>query len=91
MKVGCICGFGVKSCNKCNGTGLMDVSPAELVSQADFEEYEAVRESGVTNMFNTRGIMEFTSLTADKIKAIRSNYDLFAEMYKTKGVCDGCR
>jgi hypothetical protein len=60
----------------------MDIEPELLVSQADFEAYEAVRESGLTNMFDTRKVIEYSGLTADKIKAIRQNYDLFAGKYK---------
>ena len=44
------------------------------ITQEDFEAYEDVRESGVTNMFNTAVVSDYSGLSRDKIISIMSHY-----------------
>ena len=45
------------------------------ITKEDYEAYEGVRSSGVTNMFMITTVSELSGLSKDKIKAIMSNYD----------------
>ena len=44
------------------------------ITQEEFEAYEDVRESGVTNMFNTSVVSDYSGLSRDKIISIMSHY-----------------
>ena len=44
------------------------------ITQDDFQAYEDVRESGVTNMFNTAVVSDYSGLSRDKIISIMSHY-----------------
>ena len=44
------------------------------ITQEDFEAYEDVRQSGVTNMFNTSVVSDYSGLSRDKIIGIMTNY-----------------
>jgi len=44
------------------------------ITQEDFQAYEDVRESGVTNMFNTAVVSDYSGLSRDKIISIMSHY-----------------
>ena len=44
------------------------------ITQEDFEAYEDVRESGVTNMFNTAVVSDYSGLSRDKIINIMTHY-----------------
>ena len=44
------------------------------ITQEDFEAYEDVRQSGVTNMFNTSVVSDYSGLSRDKIISIMSHY-----------------
>ena len=44
------------------------------ITQEDFEAYEDVRESGVTNMFNTSVVSDYSGLSRDKIIGIMTHY-----------------
>lgn len=44
------------------------------ITKDEFEAYEAVRESGITNMFDTRMVGELSDLSRATIKAIMLNY-----------------
>ncbi len=51
------------------------------VSKADFEAYERVRISGVTNMFAVGVVMSYSGLSRETIIAIMENYDDLNEEY----------
>ena len=44
------------------------------VTQDEFNAYEDVRESGVTNMFNVSVVSDYSGLSREKIIEIISNY-----------------
>jgi len=52
-----------------------------MITQEQFESYEDVRESGVTNMFNLRVVQQLTDLTVEQIKEIMHNYEELKEKY----------
>ena len=51
------------------------------ITQEDFEAYEDVRESGVTNMFNTAVVSDYSGLSRDKIVSIMQNYGALNDRY----------
>ena len=51
------------------------------VTKENFEEYERVRASGVTNMFDLRMVGMLSGLSKEKIKAIISNFEQLIEEY----------
>lgn len=51
------------------------------ITKADFEAYEAVRESGVTNMFMVRTVSELADIPVEKVVAIISNYEKLMKEY----------
>ena len=51
------------------------------VSQEDFEVFERVRKSGVTNMFSVSNVEDLTGLSRDKIRYIMENYADLKEEY----------
>ena len=51
------------------------------ITQEDFQAYEDVRESGVTNMFNTAVVSDYSGLSKDKIVSIMQNYGALHERY----------
>ena len=51
------------------------------ITQDDFQAYEDVRESGVTNMFNTAVVSDYSGLSKDKIVSIMQNYGALHERY----------
>ena len=51
------------------------------ITQDDFQAYENVRESGVTNMFNTAVVSDYSGLSRDKIVSIMQNYGALNEKY----------
>ena len=44
------------------------------ITQDDFNAYEDVRQSGVTNMFNVSVVSDYSGLSRDKIVTIMKNY-----------------
>ena len=44
------------------------------ISKEDFEAYEKVRESGVTNMFDVKTVSQISGLERDTIIEIMKNY-----------------
>ena len=59
------------------------------ITREDFADYERVRQSGKTNMFDIRAVEDLSdNLTAEKIKAIISNYEAlmkeFPDIYGKK-------
>ena len=51
------------------------------ITQDDFQAYEDVRESGVTNMFNTSVVSDYSGLGRDKIVSIMQNYSALKDRY----------
>lgn len=56
------------------------------VSKEKFLAYEAIRESGITNMFDVDYVVKFSEemgvpLTRQEIFQIMSNYELYSEEY----------
>ena len=51
------------------------------ITQDEFDAYEDVRQSGVTNMFNVSVVSDYSGLSRDKIITIISNYGTLAEKY----------
>ena len=51
------------------------------ITQDEFNAYEDVRESGVTNMFNVSVVSDYSGLSRDKIITIMENYNTLAEKY----------
>ena len=51
------------------------------VTQDEFNAYEDVRESGVTNMFDVRTVSSLTGLTRDEITNIMQNYRELQKKY----------
>ena len=51
------------------------------ITQDDFQAYEDVRESGVTNMFNTSVVSDYSGLSKDKIVSIMQNYGALHDKY----------
>jgi len=51
------------------------------ITKEDFEAYESVRYSGITNMFMITLVSELSGLSKDKIKAIMKNYEQLMKEY----------
>ena len=51
------------------------------ITQDDFNAYEDVRQSGVTNMFNTAVVSDYSGLSRDKIVSIMQNYGALHDKY----------
>ena len=52
------------------------------ITQNDFDAYEDVRQSGVTNMFNTAAVVsDYSGLSRDKIVSIMKNYGALRDKY----------
>ena len=51
------------------------------ITQDEFNAYEDVRESGVTNMFNVSVVSDYSGLSKEKIIEIMSNYEILYNKY----------
>ena len=51
------------------------------ITQEEFDAYEDVRQSGVTNMFNVSVVSDYSGLSRQQIMAIMSNYKTLHEKY----------
>jgi len=51
------------------------------ITQEEFDAYEEVRQSGVTNMFNVSVVSDYSGLSREKIITIISNYNTLAQKY----------
>ena len=51
------------------------------ITQDDFNAYEKVRESGVTNMMAVNTVSDYSGLSRDKIINIMKNYGSLHEKY----------
>ena len=52
-----------------------------LPTKEQFEAYEAVRESGVTNMFMVTTVCELSGLNKETVLAIMKHYDELNSIY----------
>ncbi len=48
------------------------------------EEYEAVRKSGVTNMFMVNTVCELSDLKSKEVIEIMKNYSMYIDKFKIK-------
>jgi hypothetical protein len=53
-----------------------------MITKEQFEDYESVRTSGVTNMFNVRMVEDLSGLDRDTIKTIMSQYSELKERFE---------
>ena len=53
----------------------------EKITQEQFESYEDVRESGVTNMFDVKTVGELSGLEKEEIMTIMTNYGTLKDKY----------
>lgn len=51
------------------------------ITKQEFEAYEKVRVSGVTNMFDVRVVQALSGLSREKILAIMKNYEELMKKY----------
>ena len=51
------------------------------ITQDDFNAYEDVRESGVTNMFDVNTVSDYSGLNRKQIIAIMQNYETLYNKY----------
>ena len=51
------------------------------MTKEKFEDYVAVQESGVTNMFDVKTVKELSGLEKEDIKDIMKNYSKYKEQY----------
>jgi len=54
------------------------------ITKTEFDSYESVRESGVTNMFDTKTVSDYSSLDTDTIIDILTNYSEYREKFYPK-------
>ena len=51
------------------------------ITQDEFDAYEDVRVSGVTNMFNVSVVSDYSGLSKEKIIEIMTNYEILNNKY----------
>ena len=51
------------------------------ITQEDYQAYEDVRLSGVTNMFAVSTVSDYSGLSKDKIVSIMKNYGALHDKY----------
>ena len=51
------------------------------ITQDEFDAYEDVRQSGVTNMFDVSTVSDYSGLNREQIMAIMKNYSELNEKY----------
>jgi len=59
----------------------MEKMNMEELTEDDFQAYEDVRESGVTNMFMLPVVMQLSGLTKQQILCIMKNYSELCKKY----------
>lgn len=55
-----------------------------MITKEQFESYEDVRVSGITNMFNTKVVCSISGLTREQCREIMKNYSSLKEKYLPK-------
>ena len=53
----------------------------KIITKDEFQAYEYVRESGVTNMFDVRNVQMLSGLDRETIMAIMKNYQELCTQY----------
>jgi len=53
----------------------------ENITKEQYEDYEAVRVSGVTNMFAVGTVCDLSGLSRDEVKTIMKNYSALKEQF----------
>ena len=53
----------------------------ENITQDEFDAYEDVRQSGVTNMFDVSTVSDYSGLSRDKIITIMKTYETLYSKY----------
>ena len=56
------------------------------ITKEKYEGYEAVRESGATNMFDVKRVAQLSGLKREEIIAIMNNYELLKKKYKDEEI-----
>jgi len=51
------------------------------ITQDDFNAYEEVRESGITNMFDVSTVSDYSGLNRKQIIVIMQNYETLYDKY----------
>jgi len=51
------------------------------ITRAEFQDYEDVRTSGATNMYDVRTVQRLSGLAEDKIMRIMKQYDELTKKY----------
>ena len=55
------------------------------ITKQEFQRYESLRASGITNMFDIETVISFTWLPREKVVYIMKNYSkLFKELYQSE-------
>ncbi len=52
-----------------------------MITEQQFQAYEDVRESGVTNMYDVKMVEQLSDLTIPQIREIMKNYDSLCKKY----------
>lgn len=73
MKGPCLCGD--TACPVCGVPAVCGIT------QEQFESYEEVRVSGVTNMWDTRTVSTLSGLTQDECMTIMKNYSALHDAF----------
>ena len=55
-----------------------------MITNEDFRKYEAVRVSGVCNMFHIKYVQKESGLTKEKILDIMKNYNKYLNQFISK-------
>ena len=69
------------------GNPKSDVNPTVVgkfnndISKSEFQSFVRVRDSGVTNMFDTRAVSQFSGLDKEKIIKIMKNFNSLSTKY----------
>jgi len=53
-----------------------------MITKEKIQEYEDVRQSGVTNMFNVRKVVELSGLTREECLDIMAHYEEYMAKYE---------
>jgi len=59
----------------------MEKMNLEEITEDDFQQYEDVRQSGVTNMFMVTTVIQLSGLTKQQILCIMENYSELCKKY----------
>ena len=56
-------------------------NPNNDISKSEFQSFVRVRDSGVTNMFDTRAVSQFSGLDKEKIISIMKNFNTLSRKF----------